>query len=47
LGQNDLSKIDVRGAKLADVVRKYQLHPDMEMELQWMGPMTEIPRRLG
>jgi uncharacterized protein (DUF362 family) len=47
LGQYDLSKIDIRGAKLADVTRKYQLHPDIERELQWMGPMTEIPARLG
>ncbi|HYK91029.1 MAG TPA: DUF362 domain-containing protein [Acidobacteriota bacterium] len=47
LGQYDLAKIDIRGARLADVVRKYQLHPDMERELQWMGPMTEIPARLG
>jgi uncharacterized protein (DUF362 family) len=47
LGQYDLSKIDIRGAKLADVTRKYQLHPDIERELQWMGPMTEIPPRLG
>ena len=47
LGQYDLSKIDIRGAKLADVTRKYQLHPDIERELQWMGPMTEIPPKLG
>ncbi len=47
LGQYDLAKIDLRGARLSDVVRKYQLHPDMERELQWMGPMTEIPPRLG
>jgi uncharacterized protein (DUF362 family) len=47
LGRNDLSKIYIRGEKLADVTRKYQLHPDMDLELQWMGPMTEVPRRLG
>jgi len=47
LGQNDLAKIDVRGVKLADVTRKYQLHPDIERELQWMGPMTELPFKLG
>ncbi len=47
LGQYDLSRIDIRGARLTDVSRKYQLHPDMERELQWMGPMTEIPPRLG
>ncbi len=47
VGQNDLTKIDIRGARLADVTKKYQLHPDMDLELQWMGPMTEVPRRLG
>ena len=47
LGQNDLSKIDIRGAKLADVTKKYQLHPDIEKELQWMGPMKELPFKLG
>jgi len=47
LGQNDLSKIDIRGARLADVTKKYQLHPDTDRELQWMGPMTELPHKLG
>ncbi len=47
LGQNDLSKIDIRGEKVAEVRKKYQLHPDIDRELQWMGPMTEIPAKLG
>jgi uncharacterized protein (DUF362 family) len=47
LGQNDLAKIDIRGAKIADVAKKYQLHQDIERELRWMGPMTEVPERLG
>ena len=47
LGQDDLSKIDIRGAKLADVTKKYRLHSDMERELKWMGPMTEVPEKLG
>lgn len=47
VGQNDLSRIDIRGEKLADVTKKYQLHPDIERELQWMGPMTELPYKLG
>ncbi len=38
LGQDDLSKIDIRGAKLADVTRKYRMHDDLERELRWMGP---------
>jgi uncharacterized protein (DUF362 family) len=47
LGQNDLSKIELRGAKLADVTRKYKMHPDLERELRWMGPMKEVPEKLG
>ncbi len=47
LGQADLSKIDIRGAKLADVAKKYRQHSDMERELKWMGPMTEVPEKLG
>jgi len=47
LGQDDLSKIDIRGAKLADVAKKYRLHADIERELKWMGPMKEVPEKLG
>jgi uncharacterized protein (DUF362 family) len=47
LGQDDLSKIDIRGAKLADVAKKYRLHADIERELEWMGPMKEVPEKLG
>ena len=47
LGQGDLSKIEIRGAKLASVVRKYRMHDDLERELRWMGPMKEIPEKLG
>jgi uncharacterized protein (DUF362 family) len=47
LGQNDLSKIDIRGTKLADVARKYRLSDDIDRELKWMGPMTEVPEKLG
>ncbi len=47
LGQNDLSKLELRGAKLADVTKKYRMHPDLERELRWRGPMKEIPERLG
>jgi uncharacterized protein (DUF362 family) len=47
LGQDDLSKIEIRGAKLADVTRKYKMHDDLERELRWMGPMKEIPEKLG
>ena len=47
VGQYDLSKIDVIGAALADVKKQYRLHPDIERELKWMGPMTELPFNLG
>ncbi len=47
LGQFELSNLDVRGAKLAEVARKYKMHADIERELKWMGPMKEIPEKLG
>jgi uncharacterized protein (DUF362 family) len=47
LGQYDLAKIDIRGEKIESVRRKYQLHRDIERELQWMGPMLELPTKMG
>ena len=47
LGQYDLDKIDIIGEKIATVRKEYQLHRDIERELQWMGPMTELPPKLG
>lgn len=47
LGQMDLSKLDIRGATLAEVTKKYQMHRDIERELRWMGPMKEVPEKLG
>lgn len=47
LGQYDLGKIEVRGARIAEVKRPYQLHRDIERMLEWMGPMTELPPKLG
>ena len=47
LGQFDLSKIDVRGGDIAKLRRSYRLHRDIERELQWMGPLNEIPPKLG
>jgi len=29
------------------VRKKYRLHTDMERELEWMGPMEELPRVVG
>jgi uncharacterized protein (DUF362 family) len=47
LGQSSLPNIEIRGAKLAAVTRKYQMHGDLERELRWLGPMKEIPEKLG
>jgi uncharacterized protein (DUF362 family) len=47
VGQYDLDKIDIRGAKLADVRRKYRMHTDIERELLWMGPMLDLQPKLG
>jgi uncharacterized protein (DUF362 family) len=47
LGQYDLAKIDVVGAQIDSVKKKYKLHPDIEKELKWMGPMRELPPRMG
>jgi len=47
LGQFDSAKIDVIGAKVAEVKKAYRMHPDIERELKWQGPMTELPFNLG
>jgi uncharacterized protein (DUF362 family) len=47
LGQFDPAKIDVIGAKVAEVKKQYRMHPDIERELQWQGPMTDLPFNLG
>ncbi len=47
LGQADLSKIDIRGPKLGDVTKKYRMHDDIQRELRWLGPMKEVPEKLG
>jgi uncharacterized protein (DUF362 family) len=47
LGQYDPAKIDVIGAKVADIKKPYRMHPDIEKELKWQGPMTELPFNLG
>ncbi len=47
LGQYNLAKIDVVGAKIADVQRKYRLHADVDRMLEWRGPMQDLPPNLG
>ena len=47
LGEFDLDKIEVRGEKIAAVQKKYRMHQDIERELLWMGPMKDLPPKLG
>ena len=47
LGQYDLEKIDIIGENLASVRKPYRLHADIERQLQWQGPMEEVPPKLG
>ena len=47
IGQWDLAKIDVKGAQIAAVQKKYRLHADIDRMLKWMGPMEEMPPNLG
>jgi uncharacterized protein (DUF362 family) len=47
LGQYDLNRIDIAGENLAAVRKKYRLHNDIDRELQWIGPMRDLPPRLG
>jgi uncharacterized protein (DUF362 family) len=47
LGQYDLSKIDVLGTPIASVQKKYRLHMDIDRQLQWMGPMEDLPPKMG
>lgn len=47
VGQYDLQNIELRGERIETVRRKYALHPDIERQLQWMGPMKELPSKLG
>ena len=37
----------IRGAKLPDVTKRYRMHDDIERELRWMGPIKEVPEKLG
>ncbi len=47
LGQYDLTKITIVGPSIASVAKKYKLHPDMDKELQWMGPVQQALPTLG
>lgn len=47
IGNYDLARIDVTGESIAAVRRSYRLHADIERELEWMGPMLDLPPSLG
>jgi uncharacterized protein (DUF362 family) len=47
LGQYELDKIDIVGEPVASVRKPYRLHGDLERQLQWRGPMEELPPKLG
>jgi uncharacterized protein (DUF362 family) len=48
LGNYDLSKIDVQGAKIQAVTKKFKLAGDVKRQLLWMGNVDGgIPQQLG
>ena len=47
VGVYDRARIDVRGERVEDVRKQYRMHGDIDRELQWMGPLTELPPKLG
>jgi uncharacterized protein (DUF362 family) len=47
VGQYDLKKIEVVGASIPSVAKKYQLHPDIQRELEWMGPLKTGSPTMG
>jgi uncharacterized protein (DUF362 family) len=47
LGQYDASKIDLRGGVAVSAIRKtYKLHPRVDRQLEWMGPLPKPARGL-
>ncbi|MDR3717680.1 MAG: DUF362 domain-containing protein [Bryobacteraceae bacterium] len=47
VGNYNRAMIDVRGESVDKVKVKYRLHNDIDQELQWMGPLTDLPPKLG
>ena len=47
IGAYNRSRIDLRGEKVETVAKKYRLHNDIEQELLWRGPLTDLPPKLG
>lgn len=47
VGRYSRDGIEVRGENVETVKKTYRMHGDIERELQWMGPLTELPPKLG
>ncbi|MCC6861043.1 MAG: DUF362 domain-containing protein [Bryobacterales bacterium] len=47
VGNWDINKIDVVGTEIAKVRKSYRLHRDNDRQLLWMGPMTDLPPKMG
>lgn len=47
VGVWDRTRIELRGEPLESVRRQYRLHADIDRMLQWKGPLTELPPKLG
>ena len=47
VGQFDLARIDIAGASIASVQKKYALHSDIQRELEWMGPLDSGSPQIG
>ncbi|MEJ5368705.1 MAG: DUF362 domain-containing protein [Bryobacteraceae bacterium] len=47
VGVWDRARIELRGEPLEAVRREYRLHADIDRMLQWKGPLTELPPKLG
>ena len=47
IGNFALDRIELRGVPLDSVRKKYRLHADIERELEWMGPMLDLPKKVG
>jgi hypothetical protein len=40
LGETDLNKIEIVGERLADHIKHYKLHENIEQQLIWMKPVV-------
>lgn len=47
VGTWNREEIAVRGEDVAKLQKKYRLHTDIDRMLQWQGPLTELPPKLG